>query len=56
MKNASIFNKTQLNKNYCKYQDKTANIIREKSQRLIRKVFGKYYTILIEKNLMLVIM
>jgi hypothetical protein len=32
MKNASKLYKTQLNKSYCKYQDKTANIIREKSR------------------------
>jgi hypothetical protein len=32
MKNASKLYKTQLNKSYCEYQDKTANIIREKSR------------------------
>jgi hypothetical protein len=31
-KNASKLYKTQLNKSYCEYQDKTANIIREKSR------------------------
>jgi hypothetical protein len=55
MKNASKLNKTQLNKSYCEYQDKTA-ILLGKSQGLIQKVFGKYYTILIKKILMLVIM
>ena len=32
MKNASKLYKIQLNKSYCEYQDKTANIIREKSR------------------------
>jgi hypothetical protein len=32
MKNVSKLYKTQLNKSYCEYQDKTANIIREKSR------------------------
>jgi hypothetical protein len=32
MKNASKLYKTQLNKSYCEYQNKTANIIREKSR------------------------
>jgi hypothetical protein len=32
MKKASKLYKTQLNKSYCEYQDKTANIIREKSR------------------------
>ena len=32
MKNASNLDKTQLNKSYCEYQDKTGNIIREKSR------------------------
>ena len=32
MKNAGKLYKTQLNKSYCEYQDKTANIIREKSR------------------------
>ena len=41
MKNASKLYKTQLNKSYCEYQDKTANIL-GKSQGLIQKVFGKY--------------
>ena len=32
MKNASKLYRIQLNKSYCEYQDKTANIIREKSR------------------------
>ena len=55
MKNASKLYKTQLNKSYCEYQDKM-QILLGKSQGLIQKVFGKYYTILIKKILMLVIM
>jgi hypothetical protein len=41
MKNASKFYKIQLNKSYCEYQDKTTNIIREKSRKN-KYTYNKY--------------
>ena len=55
MKNASKLYKTQLNKSYCEYQDKTANIIREKS-RTDSKGLWKILNNIDKKNLLIVIM
>ena len=56
MKNVSKLYKTQLNKSYCEYEDKTANIIREKSRTDPKGLWKILNNIDKKKNLMLVIM
>ena len=56
MKKASKLYKSQLNESYCEYQDKTENIIREKSRTDLKGLWKILNNIDKKKNLMLVIM